>query len=53
MRELTALELKAVSGGIMEKPRPQTQHPLLRLIVGILIRVLGGGPRPTPQPRAV
>ena len=47
MRELTELELRAVSGGLAA-PRP-TQPPVIRLVVAILTAILrrleGGDPR--------
>jgi len=39
MRELTSLEMKAVSGGVVGI-RPIGRHPLLRLIAAIIIRAL-------------
>jgi hypothetical protein len=48
MRELTGVELQAVSGGIIA-PAPRPRHPLLALVVAILVRALRGG-RPAPGP---
>jgi hypothetical protein len=39
MRELTSLEMKAVSGGLYQ-PRPIGRHPLARLIVGLILFIL-------------
>jgi len=47
MHELTALEMKAVSGGAM-RPRPIGRHPLARLIVGLILFILHRK-RPTPE----
>jgi len=49
MRELTATELQAVSGGLM-RPAPRPRHPLLRLVVAIVVRLLRGRhPAPVPE----
>jgi len=47
MRELTSLEMKAVSGGVMAR-RPIGRHPLARLIVGVILFILHHK-RPTPE----
>jgi hypothetical protein len=39
MRELTSLEMKAVSGGAMAPP-PTRRHPLLQLLVGLILLAL-------------
>ena len=44
MRELTNLELKAVSGGLMEPPRRPVLEAVRRLIVRILDSILPGRP---------
>jgi hypothetical protein len=49
MRELSSLELQAVSGGLIQ-PLPRPRHPLLVLVVAILVRALRGG-RPAPEPQ--
>jgi hypothetical protein len=48
MRELTSVELQAVSGGAIA-PTPRPRHPILALVVAILVRLLRGG-RPAPEP---
>jgi hypothetical protein len=47
MRELTSLEMKAVSGGLMAPP-PTRRHPLLRLLVGLILLALHFR-KPTPE----
>jgi hypothetical protein len=45
MRELSAVELMAVSGGLQMRPPPVTDFR--RIVIAILeriIRILGGGP---------
>jgi len=46
MRELTDIELQAVSGGLMQAPRP-TGPPIVRIVLRVIledvIRVLEGG----------
>jgi hypothetical protein len=46
MRELTDIELQAVSGGLMQAPRP-TEPPIVRIVLRVIledvIRVLEGG----------
>jgi hypothetical protein len=49
MRELTSVELQAVSGGRVA-PAPRPRHPLLALVVAIVVRLLRGGGRPAPRP---
>jgi hypothetical protein len=44
MRELTNLELRSVSGGIMQAPRRPVLEAVRRLIVRILDSILPGRP---------
>jgi len=52
MRELTTVELHAVSGGLMTKPPSPHGHRLLRLIVRLVLVLLHHG-KPGPTPRRV
>jgi hypothetical protein len=47
MRDLTSLEMKAVSGGLAQ-PKPIGRHPLLRLLVGLILLALHFR-KPTPE----
>jgi hypothetical protein len=50
MRELTSLEIRAVSGGVMAPaPRPVPGNPAVRLIVRLILAILHLG-RPTMPP---
>ena len=51
MRELTSLEIQAVSGGVMAPPRPVPGpgNPAVRLIVRLILAILHLG-RPTMPP---
>jgi hypothetical protein len=44
MRDLTSVELQAVSGGLMAPP-PRPRHPLLRLVVAIILHLLHRQPK--------
>jgi hypothetical protein len=46
MRELTNIELQAVSGGVMAPP-PRPRRPILALIVAIIAAILRRGNPPT------
>ena len=48
MRELTNIELQAVSGGLIAPP-PRPRRPLVALLVAVLVRLLRGGGSPAPQ----
>ena len=55
MRELTNVELAAVSGGLEARPAPvpvRPGNPLVRLIIGIILAVLHIRPAPPPPMRA-
>ena len=45
MRELTSVEMKAVSGGAEIIARPR--HPLLALLVLVILKILGQKAPPT------
>jgi hypothetical protein len=53
MRELTRLELQAVSGGLqaVPAPAPRPGNPLARLIIGIILAVLHIRRAPPPPTR--
>jgi hypothetical protein len=56
MRELTSLELAAVSGGLQmappPRPAPGPGNPLLRLIIRIILEALHIRPAPPPVMQA-
>lgn len=54
MRELTSLEIQAVSGGLqaVPAPAPRPGNPFVRLIIGIILAALHIRRAPPPVMRA-